>query len=543
MYVSKQNTKVPIEKSKMSNYEDAVKELERELKIVFDEEQTPYIEPYGKKGALTYLLSLANTLGLKEKTSADAEVQQQITAKLRELDIKTSKAIFLLESYMENPPQNPSAKQTGAKPKSKAQSEPTASAPNAPNINESNPFLDQSNDDSNLSATNVENQNELENKIYSSIWSKIRGEFSEILKAHVTEMRSSSFNQSEDVVGARLIRPVASEEERNLIRSLERQEEKMPSAPITRAGGLALPISQMKFDKVTLMDFDGNRIHWIQFKNQIMDYVYNNPNLTATMKFHQLQSHLKGLALEAAIGLHGSQGDFDAAWECLLERYDNEYRLVNAYLGEFYALPYLKQYPTSEQFYQMVNKTKTILRVMPSYKYDVKSWDPILMFHLTSRFDTYTLRKWNDQVKKRQRIALTELIEFIEIQGAERSTTTHQESTKSTKESNKAQPTKAKPNQKAVLLTTNDKPKCIHCSADHIVFTCKKFKEDINVDDRIKKCKAEKVCLKCLVKHGKDQPCKLGPCKTCGQDHNHLLCHKREQQRNAKMAENSQQTE
>lgn len=228
---------------------------------------------------------------------------------------------------------------------------------------------------------NTPNQsNDRDRILMNSILSEIRSEFSRILSEQ-SQLTSTQVNIP--------LAPIP---------------EEIISAPRKNQQGNDLPITELRFDKVTLSTFSRDHTEWISFRDEFTKYVHCNPNLSAVMKFHQLRTHLEGIALEAINGLTLSDADYEAAWSLLKGRYDNERILVAEYLKRFFDLPYLSQNPTPTQFLQMVNKTNQLIRVLPLYDYDVSSWDPILIFVLTSRLDTQTLRKWNDQIKKRQRM-------------------------------------------------------------------------------------------------------------------------------------------
>lgn len=79
------------------------------------------------------------------------------------------------------------------------------------------------------------------------------------------------------------------------------------------------------------------------------------------------------------------------------------------------------------------------------------------------------------------------------------------------------------------MVTVKDEPKraqlkkCAQCGNDHLTFLCKTFLA-LSVQDRIKKIKGAKHCIKCLNKHGKEAPCNFRACKHCEKEHNDMLC-------------------
>lgn len=284
------------------------------------------------------------------------------------------------------------------------------------------------------------------------------------------------------------------------------------------------PIPQLKFDRVTLSTFDGKIINWIPFRDEFLEYVHTNKNLGPGMKFHQLKTHLSGIALEAIRSFSNPATDYDSAWELLLERYNNETRIVNGYMAQFFALPHLEGNPSSNDYLTMINRTTLLLRAMPSFGYNVNSWDPIIMNCLIERLDNFSVRKWTDQIKKREKIPLSELLEFLEIQASERLL--------KRPEPTKPQHKKAQPRPRVMVATQSKKDACIICGTDntHPIYLCPTFRK-LTVQARIGKISDAKHCLRCLRKHPGEK-CTFRMCRTCDSNHNDMLCYKAEKARN-----------
>lgn len=537
-------------KQKASEISDVVLSIQdREMSSLFTE-----TELKEHQNNLSYLLGEFNSaaLALKEENPDRAA---QIEAQMKKVDSFCFGAFSFLDDLFKKLEKTvPSEPEPEPEPNVSANQSKTGTIPKKrldQTVQSENPIQPPSN--------GAESAETMQERILSSLLAQMRIELSNAVKeAKQAEFKAHLQNEEKPVlVGVRLSQddPFANIKRIEQIEMVEGDDKTgktdkadkrlrpiRPVVPPVNAPVIPpapkpinFPAPQMKFDKISLMTFDGDRTKWMAFKNQIMDYIYDNPQLTPNMKFTQLQTHLTGQAADQLDGMLGSQADFQAAWDCLLERYDNEYQIVNAYLAEFFVLPQLKQYPTSAQFYQMVNKTKMIQRIMPSYNYDVSSWDPILTFCLISRLDQYSLRKWNDQVKKRQRIELSELLDFLEVQGSERISMQPDQPNPS-KVTNKSQKNKAK-NKAGTVLINMPEAKCIQCAADHLVFQCKIFKK-LDIKDRIKLVRQHKHCLKCLQKHdGKE--CTFKDCKYCDKPHNHLLCYKAPQNKAQQIEEPS----
>lgn len=477
-------------------YTTNISEFKKEVESLKDEKVLKNFsikEIEEREKNLSFLVGQIHENALSIKDSYSLKDQKIFDGALKEADSTFAKVMNRLESV-----------------KKELQAAPKARLP----TDTSNLFPSISEDSSQTESIDSQNQHHLMNTILS----EIRQEFSRLLKDNSTNPTY------EPIVGESQNAPP---EQQNLSQPRIPLAFSEDFAPMGRSTKTELPTIQLQFDKVILSTFSGDHTEWITFRDEFTKYVHLNPHLSPVMKFHQLRTHLKGIALEAINGLTLSEADYEAAWSLLKERYDNERILIAEYLRRFFDLPYLQQFPTSTQFLQMVNKTNQLIRVLPLYNYDVTSWDPILMFILTSRLDNQSLRKWNDQIKKRQRIPLSELIEFLDVQAAERvAIGTEPKRFDQRPSTQKFKKSKVK---KANVMLTTKESRCIQCKMDHPVYQCKTFLA-LDVKDRIKKVRQGKNCLSCFNTHSRKDECSFRNCKYCSQPHNDLLCYQREKE-------------
>lgn len=495
-----------IESVELNNYKATVKEFKIEIQLLKDENvvkswSAGEIENKIKHFGL--LIGQMHDNASKAKESLTLEDQNLLTSALEQADKLFSQAMNKLDAL-----------------KGRFQPDVSTSKQIPSSFDFGSPFAD----DISPPSESIESQPiniSKDKKLMDAILGEIRSEFSRILneQSQLTSTRADPFLGETKQAGSQSTLQMP-------YRVPLAQIDEEDSAPKPRKNSAELPIMQLHFDKVSLSTFSGDHTEWIPFRDEFNKYVHLNPNLSAVMKFHQLRTHLNGIALEAINGLTLSEADYEAAWSLLKERYDNERILISEYLKRFFDLPYLSSNPTTTQFLQMVNKTNQLIRVIPIYHYDVTSWDPILIFVLTSRLDSQSLRKWSDQIKKRQRIPLSELIEFLDVQAAERVAC----STEPRRIEHKASAPKSKKSKqkKVNVMVTTKESKCIQCkSSDHPVYQCKTFLA-LEVKDRIKKIRQGKHCLRCFNTHSDKEECSFRNCKYCSQAHNNLLCYQHE---------------
>lgn len=301
------------------------------------------------------------------------------------------------------------------------------------------------------------------------------------------------------------------------------------------------PLIELKLDKVQLTTFSGEYTEWITFRDQFTDLVHNNKKLTPITKFFQLRSHLKGLALDCINGFKLTAADYEAAWFVLKKRYDRPDKIIDEYLRKFLEMPRMN-HPNPVSLLNMINTTNQMIRVLPVLGVDVKTWDVMIKYNLKAKLDQTTCLKWLDQVKLRQDVPLTEMLEFLEVEAGEsvgHSRDIH------VRQFNSKQRNKKGRSAATMTISAGDgeqkASKCVHCKGiAHPLYLCPTFMA-LPVSERIKRARAYQLCYRCLRKHDKQSDCRFSPCPVCQKEHNSILCYQKE--RNIKGSREARENE
>lgn len=312
---------------------------------------------------------------------------------------------------------------------------------------------------------------------------------------------------------------------------------KKPSKPTNppSVGENPLAYVQLKLDKVQLPTFSGDLTQWIAFRDQFVELVHNNPQLSSITKFYQLRNHLRGLAYDAINGFEMSAADYETAWLLLRKRYDKPDQIIDEYIRKFEELPFLT-HASAVPLIRMVNRVNQMKRVLPRLGVDVQSWDTWIMFTIKSRLDRVTTKKWMDQIKMRQNVPLSELIEFLEVEATE-CMPTQAEKLRNPKSNWKE---KNNPKTNATVMNIMVQGKCVKCGQEHPLYVCPAFRT-LTVDERKKVAAEAKLCFRCLRQHDQPADCRNIICKTCHKGHNGMLCYVREKQRKETMEKQKQE--
>lgn len=179
----------------------------------------------------------------------------------------------------------------------------------------------------------------------------------------------------------------------------------------------------------------------------------------------------------------------------------------------------------------------------------MQHWDPFIVLIISSKLDEETRHDWRQHIGRRTDTTVTELIEFLENRAIDQQPSqgdrlsqmlrgqSHQRNPKRNifAVNNEAPaPAQASTSASAQAPTPTlarkqalqQRKKCIICKGDHYPWQCPKLrKECARVQTEM--VNSVGACLKCLLKH-EVGACKKSDCPYCGEDHNSLLCIKKE---------------
>lgn len=300
-----------------------------------------------------------------------------------------------------------------------------------------------------------------------------------------------------------------------------------PNEPITR--------SNFKLAPMRISNFSGNLSEWIEFKATCQAV------LTDSMPDIQRLQHLKDALLGEARSLVShilpGEGAYDSAMALLKDRYENTRAIINGHLQKFYSLPY-NELSTAGIFRDMLNTVNGLIAALGCCGIDTSSWDSILIFHLTQRFDKTTLETWENKLSDSRNVPkLKTLLTFLEsrITVAETTDTffTANKQTDKLPKYNKSLPNQHT-NQRSLFDSkkTTDKHKsfftlkptyrCVLCNKNHLASRCTEIL-NMSIKDRHSVITKNKLCINCFYPHDASECPFESACKKCSDSHHTLL--------------------
>lgn len=341
---------IQFEKKKEMEFSKAVEDLKRAISEIFDDDRIAGTDLYAKHGALTYLVGNVNSIGLKEKQTAPFDRQVEIDTQLSRLNSDANQAFARLDRLTENPlpvsqydrprvVDEPMLGQTApsvnvSKPKVVTDPKPAKSPVQAAEASVSdttNPFI------VTMDTEPVQNLRAIdEDKLLNAIYNQIHSEFNKIrinpefcrkIKGDEIPETDQDQNSNDSVQDGREESPSGP----RLTVNLETVGAPKKVEPVCEQ-----PKFQMKFDRFQLSVFAGDYTEWISFRDEFLQLIHTNSGLIKVFKFQQLKTHLKGVALDTINGFKLCAADYQAAWDTLVKRYDNDHRIVTEYIKRFF---------------------------------------------------------------------------------------------------------------------------------------------------------------------------------------------------------------
>lgn len=230
-------------------------------------------------------------------------------------------------------------------------------------------------------------------------------------------------------------------------------------------------------------------------------------------------------------------------------RYDRTDSLVQEYIRRFLEVPAILNRANSQRIRTIIDATNQMIRALPSLGADVHHWDPFICLIISSKLDEETRRDWKQHIGRRTNATVSELVEFLETraidqqpsqgdrlsqmlrnQGNQRNTRRNVFAVTQNAPAESSTPATPKASTSVLAKKPVQVPKkkrtCIFCQGDHLPWQCSRLrKESVRVRNEI--VNSVGACLKCLLKH-EVGTCQKSDCPYCGEDHNSLLCFKKE---------------
>lgn len=292
--------------------------------------------------------------------------------------------------------------------------------------------------------------------------------------------------------------------------------------------------SDIRLEKVNLEPFQGEFNKWIGFRDLFGSLIHENPSLTTAAKYSYLMRKVKGEAHQVVAGFLPTDDNYEAAWNTLNQRYNNDRLIVSSLLNVFLSMEAVKQ-ESGSGLRRMVDITNETTRSLASMKRPVEHWDDILVYILISKLPKTTVIAWEMKQKGTSLPTLSAFLKFIEgrARGLDHLGDAAKEKAgnggNASKKLNASIPkahtsTGVTPKLSRTNLTATERGRCQYCQGEHYVGRCPSL-EALPAAERFGKLKDSNLCYNCLTPGHSTRDCKSRhKCAKCNGSHHTILC-------------------
>lgn len=269
--------------------------------------------------------------------------------------------------------------------------------------------------------------------------------------------------------------------------------------------------------------FTGSYEEWPSFRDMFTAVYATHSQLTPAQKLYYLRNKTKGSAGAIVKRYPLCDDNFSLAWDALKTRFENKRVLVDNQLQILFNMVVEKR-ENSSSLQKIHSTVNDCLCTLKSLDVKVDSWDPILIYLISTKLPEETIAHWEQSLKSHRELpSWSQLDEFLlnRIEVVERIS-----SIKSTKERISLPSfSPAQSSYKTQTYTSQEKlnPSCPACGNDHSIRTCSEFRK-FSTQERIDFAFKHKMCNNCLSDAHFKSKCKSkSSCLRCRRRHHTLL--------------------
>ncbi|XP_053698661.1 uncharacterized protein LOC128745608 [Sabethes cyaneus] len=284
--------------------------------------------------------------------------------------------------------------------------------------------------------------------------------------------------------------------------------------------------SRVKLPEIKLLHFDGSIREWPTFRDTFQSLIGSTPQLSNVDKFSYLVSSLSKDAKRVIEVIEVTAANYSVAWDLLEKRYENKYLLVKSYVEALFAVESMRK-ECHESLNKLIDEYERNLKMLEKVGEHPDDWSTILVFMLSSRLDSATMRNWETHRRSTNVPTYKELIEFLRshslILQSVAAAKPRPSDTPRTSLSSRSNTTKLTSAHSAMSTPQKTCPFCKQSS--HSPFQCEIFRK-MTATERFEATKKNALCINCLSPSHLVKNCASGACRVCNHKH-HTMLHQR----------------
>lgn len=270
---------------------------------------------------------------------------------------------------------------------------------------------------------------------------------------------------------------------------------------------------------VPLPTFDGKYEGWYSFKSMFQNVMARYATEAPAIKLYHLRNALVGKAAGIIDQDIINNGDYDAAWAILTDRFEDKRLIIDKHIEAIFCLPKIVK-DSAAELRKLVDTCVKNVQALENLELRVEGLgEQMLINQLASKLDRDTRKVWETKQEPGRLPSYANTIEFLK----QRCRIMEKVETNSGKtEHSKIVKTVTK-SKTLVASEAKVEPKCPVCKAGHELWKCEGF-QNKSVSEKyevLKKCGA---CFNCLGRNHRIGACPSSrTCRTCGKKHHTTL--------------------
>lgn len=275
----------------------------------------------------------------------------------------------------------------------------------------------------------------------------------------------------------------------------------------------------VKLPTIRLPTFNGDYGNWLEFRDLFNALVDENASLSPIQKFYHLKTCLSDEPKKIIAKLDTTASNYNIAWESLKERYENKGLMIHNHIKGIFEMPSLNR-ESHVELRDLYNSINEHLMSLKSLGENVDTWDRLIIFILTQKFDNATRRGWESYkfldsdkclpTMEHMHDFLRERCQMLEKLAND------------------------KPDKKGIVMNkfkrssssssfvTTSETKCYFCKKGHTIYKCADFLK-LSINKRIAEVRKRGLCNNCFNPSHSTNECKFRKCFKCFKSHNTLL--------------------
>lgn len=328
------------------------------------------------------------------------------------------------------------------------------------------------------------------------------------------------------------------------------------SSSTSNSSPSAIP-TNIRLPEIILPKFSGRLEDWCVFRDSFVSAVGSRSDIGPVEKLHYLKGLVQGEAARILDPIKICEQGYKDAWRTLKLRFENKRQLIKCHIKTLFETPAMRN-ESAEELLALIDRFEQQISVLKSLGEPADKWSSLLVYLLTMRLDSCTLREWENYCTRLDTdniasvlggIASTsstdaddttfmpsyvQMVNFLQnysrvlyaVTPVTASLTPRSKFNPASKSSALAAATTPK---NSYSLTPNGpypgRPEnpCEKCGQGHYLYHCPEFQE-LDVGQRTDLVRKENICMNCLRSSTHfARTCSGTRCRVCSRKHHTML--------------------